>query len=159
MLELVVATAMLATVMTAVISLIRTSHAAWEAHEQDYERMENAYATLRHIVRCARQAQAVTHITDPSNPSGQITLLMPSGELHTWQLKSNDSVYYGIGAPNHLLATDINELVFLGYRADGVTQATSVEEIQLVECRTKTILLHGAGESRIVRCKAWLRSW
>ena len=159
MLELIVATAMLATVMTSVIALVRTSHTAWEAHEQDFERLENAYATLRHIVRRVRQAESVVMISAPSNIAGQLTLLMPTGESQTWQRKADNIVYFGVGATSDRLATFINELRFTGYKADGVTQTTNVNEIQLVECRAKTVLQHGAGEDRIVRCRAWLRTW
>lgn len=159
MLELIVATAMLTTVMTSVVVLVRTSYTAWELHEQDLERMENAYATLRHIVRNARQAESVVAISDPSDITGQLTLLMPSGESRIWQRQEDDIVYYGIGSATDPLATFINELTFIGYQADGVTQTTIPDKVQLIECRVKTVLPHCAGEDRIVRCKAWLRSW
>ena len=49
MLELIVATAMLTTVMASIVGLVRTSYSAWESHERDLERQKTSsrrYGTL-----------------------------------------------------------------------------------------------------------------
>ena len=84
LLEMAIATATMATLMAAVVVLVRTGYGAWEIYENDLEVTENAYATLRHIVRNVRQADAVTAISTAADTSGNLSILTESAAAHTW---------------------------------------------------------------------------
>ena len=60
---------------------------------------------------------------------------------------------------DNLLADGISELSFVGYKADGTTATTNPAEVQSVECKLKVQLPRETGSDRIVRGRAWVRSW
>lgn len=159
LLEMLIAAAILSTVMTSAMVLVRTSYTVWEMHEKDLEQTESICATLRHLARQIKQAEAVTAMTIPSNTTGGLSLLMPDGSIYVWQRNGSNQVYYGATTANSLLAESITELTFTGYKADGVTQTTNVNEIQLIDCRAKTILAHNGGEDFVMSVKSWIRAW
>ena len=57
------------------------------------------------------------------------------------------------------LAKSINQLIFEGFEADGVTPTTVVDDIQIVKCTVQVTLTKGGGTTRTVSAKAWIRSW
>ncbi len=160
LLELIAATAILTTVMTAVVVLVRTSNAAWIAYEQDSARIENAQAAVRHVVRHLRQAEQVLAISPPGDLSGTLRVLMPSGETLVWTHDAtNDRVNFGVGVASDWLAETIIELSFTGYEADGVTPTADPADTQLVVCSAVVELPRGTGERRTVTSRGWLRAW
>ena len=151
---------MLATVATAVSVVVRGAHAAWEAQENDYHRLEAAHAVVLHVVRGIRQATAVTAVTDPSEVAGSLSLLMPTGDTHVWDRDSGtDEVNFGVSAASDLLAEGITALTFTAYEADGVTPTTTVDDVHSIKCQVTVQLTQGGGTARSVSCWAWLRSW
>jgi len=92
--------------------------------------------------------------------SGELTYLTAAGAVRSW---SHDSglleVYFHNGVSNQLLALGVDQLSFVGYEADGATQTTVVEDIQMVECRARVTLPRGSGTPHTVSAKAWIRSW
>ena len=58
LLEMMIATMTIATLMASVVVLVRSGYGAWDAYEQDIAITDNGYGTLRHIVRRIRQADA-----------------------------------------------------------------------------------------------------
>jgi hypothetical protein len=160
LLELMIATATMATLMAAVVLLVHTGYMAWDSYEQDLAITDNGYAALRHLGRNLRQATVVSSITAASDTSGKLDVLMPGGATYSWDHDSAlDRVYFNTGSGNQLLAVQIDELAFVGYEADGVTTTVAVDEIHSLECRLKITLPHGAGESVTLSCRTWLRSW
>ncbi|MEX2559278.1 MAG: hypothetical protein WD403_05150 [Pirellulales bacterium] len=160
LLELVTATALLATLVTAVAVLLRGAHAAWQGHDKDLARLEAAHATLRHLVRNIRQAQAVSAVSPAGDLSGALSIVMPSGQTYAWDHDDvAERVNFGITTASDLLAEEISELNFVGYRADGTTSTTAVEEIQSIDCQVTVELPRQAGGTRTVITRAWLRSW
>lgn len=160
LLELILATTLLTTLVAAVGIVIRTSHAAWTAQHEDTARIAAANATARHVVRRVRQAQAVAAISDPADTSGSLSLSMPSGETLVWAHDpAAQQVDFGVTAADNLLGEGITELRLIGYRADALTQTTVPAEIRAVECRLTVELPHDGGGTRTVSCWAWLRSW
>jgi len=160
LLELLLATAMMTTVLTAVAVLLRGAHASWTAQQQDTEQLMALHATVRHIVRHTRQATAVTALSAADEAAGTLSVEMPGGETYVWSRSSGtNQVLFGIGTADQLLAENITALNFTGYKADAVTETTDPGEIHGVECRAQISLPRDAGGQRSVACWVWLRSW
>lgn len=160
MLELVIATSMLAIVLTTVGVLLRTGRLAWEAHTADYSRIESAHATVRHIVRQLRQAVSVVSITPSTDNSGQLAIKLQNGTTAVWDHDSSTNVVnYGITTPSGLLATDITGLRFTGYAADGTTVTTDPAVVQAIRVNVTIQLPIEVNGTRVVSSWAWIRSW
>ena len=160
LLELVIASSMLAVVMTTISVVMRTTRLGWEAHEADYLRIEAAHATLRHIVREIRHADAVTEISARTDTSGRLGLLLPNGDTRIWDHDAGtDIVSCGIGAPDNILAVDITGLTFVGFRADAATFANNADEVQCLRIDLDFQLPRETGGARTVSSWAWVRSW
>ena len=160
MLELVIATSMLALVLTTVGVLMRTGRQAWEAHTADYTRIESAHATVRHIVRQLRQAVSVVTITPSTDNSGRLSIKLQDGSTAVWDHdNSTNVVNYGITNPTGLLATDITGLRFTGYAADGATITTDPTLVQAIRTDVTIQLPIEVNGTRVVSSWAWIRSW
>lgn len=157
LIELVAATTIMATVMTSVVVLVRSGYGVWNAYEQDIDINENSYGLLRHIVRQLRQADAITAISAPSNTSGYLSFVTPSGTTNAWTYNGGQ-VMFNNGSGNQLAAHSIDELIFVGYDADG-NPTTTPEDIQSVRCTTQVTLTQGGGVPHAVSVTAWKRSW
>jgi len=160
LLEMMTATAIMATLMVTVVVVVRSGYSAWNLQEQDLDVAENGYAVLRHFVRQVRQAEAVTAISAAGDTSGYLTLLDAGGGTQTWTHSSALSeVRFDDGGGSELLARHVDQLSFVGYEADGATATDVVDDIQVVRCTLQVTLPHGGGVTRTVSCRAWLRSW
>ena len=160
LLELIVASTLMTTVVTAVALLVRGMHVAWLAHDGDARQLEAAHAVARHIVRRIRQAASVTSISGSGQTAGSLTLTMTDGSLNLWSRSAGpNEVLYGPSAADQLLAQEITELSFTGYKADGVTTTTVAGEVQAIRCRVAVQLSRDTSPTRVVVCWAWLRAW
>jgi type II secretory pathway pseudopilin PulG len=159
LLEMMVATTIMATLMASVVVVIRSGYAAWNAQESDIDRLENAYGLLRHFAQQLRQASSVTAISAPASTTGSLSFLTPTSATRTWSYSGGGDVYFHNGTSNQLLAKSINSLNFVGYEADGVTSTMAVDEIQIVKCTVQVTLPRGGGVTRTVSSRAWIRSW
>jgi prepilin-type N-terminal cleavage/methylation domain-containing protein len=160
LLEMMVATAMMATLMASIVVVMRTGYATWNAQEGDIDALENGYGVLRHFVQQLRQADEVTAISAASNTAGSLTFATSTGVARTWSHNGGpEQVYFNNGTSNHLLARNIDSITFTGFEADGVTPTTVVEDIQMVKCTVQVTLPRGAGVTRTISCRAWIRSW
>lgn len=162
LLELMAAVTIMATLMASVVVLVRSSYAAWEAHETDMEAAETAYATLRHVVRHVRQASAIEAISTAADNSGNLSLVMHTGETRLWQHTGGSrQVLYGV-APSpasELVADGVNQMIFVGLEADGSTPTTVPSDIRCIKCIVQVTMPAGGGTSRTLSSHAWLRSW
>lgn len=159
LLEVLLTTALLATIVTAVSIVLRSSYAAWQAQEGDSIRLQSLHASLRHLVREIRQASEVTAITAASNSAGSISLLMHDGATHVWARDAGtNEIRFGVGSADHLLGEEITALRFTGYAADGVTATTDVDAIHAIRCTATTVLPRDTGGERTVSCWAWIRA-
>jgi prepilin-type N-terminal cleavage/methylation domain-containing protein len=157
LLEMMVATTIMATLMASVVVTIRSGYAIWNAQEADIDLLENGYGVLRHFNQQMRQATSITSISAPSDTTGDLSFLTAAGTTRTWSHNGGPKeVYFNNGASNALLAKSIETLAFTGYEADGVTETTTVTEIQAVKCTVQVVL---AGATRTISCRAWIRSW
>lgn len=160
LLELILATTLLSTLVAATGIVLRTGHAAWEANNADAVRIASANAVLRHVARRVRQAQAVTNISSVGDASGTLSLSMPTLETYVWDHDDvGDLVSFGVSTADSVLAEEITELSFTGYEADGVTQTAVADDIHSVKCQVSVQLPRDTGGARSVSCMAWLRSW
>jgi hypothetical protein len=154
------ATTIMAVIMTSVIVVIRSGYAVWNAYEQDLDVAENAYGVLRHFVRQMRQATAVTAISAPSDTTGDLSYTTAGGITQSWSLNGGTSeVTFNNGTTTNTLARSINQMIFEGFEADGVTPTTVVDDVQVVKCTIQVTLAQGGGTTRTVSAKAWIRSW
>lgn len=159
LLEMMAATAIMATITASVVVVMRSSYAIWNAQEADIDVLENGYGVLRHFTTQMRQATSITSITASNNTLGSLSFSTFSGATRTWTRNSSNDVYFNNGSSNQLLAKSINSLTFTGYKADGVTATTTVSEIQVVVCQVQITLPRGAGVTRTLSTRAWVRSW
>jgi prepilin-type N-terminal cleavage/methylation domain-containing protein len=160
LLELVIASSMLAMLLTSISVVLRAGRESWDAHEADYTRVEAAHSVLRHIVRQIRAANAVSEVTAATNDSGRLGLRMPNGEVRIWDHDSTaNRVDYGISSPDELLAPDITGLRFRGMEADGVTAAATAADVQCLQIEVTIQLPRDVNGQRIVTSWAWVRSW
>lgn len=160
LLELVIASAMMAMLLTAVSLVLRTGRQAWEAHEADYTRLEGLHATLRHMVRQVRQSDSVAAISAANSNSGFLTLVMPDGSTVAWQHdSSSNSVKCGVTTADQLLSNNITGLNIVGYKPDGVTTTTVPSEIQSLKISVTVQLPRETNATRTYSSKAWIRSW
>jgi type II secretory pathway pseudopilin PulG len=157
LLEMMVATAMMATLMASVVVVLRSGYAIWNAQEADIDILENGYGVLRHFSQQMRQATSITSISVPSDTTGDLSFLTAMGTTRTWSHNgAPKEVNFNNGTTNALLAKNIDTLTFTGYEADGVTQTTIITDVQAVKCTVQVLL---AGSTRTISCRAWIRSW
>jgi type II secretory pathway pseudopilin PulG len=160
LLEMMVATAMMATLMTSVVVVMRSGYAVWNAQEADVDALENGYGVLRHFVQQLRQADSVSAISAPSDTTGDLAFVTVSGTTRTWTHNgAPEQVFFNNGTSNQMLARGIDTLTFTGYEADGVTATTVVADIQVVKCTVQVTLPQGGGVPRTISGRAWIRSW
>jgi Tfp pilus assembly protein PilW len=157
LLEMMVATAMMAMLMASVVVVMRSGRTIWDAQEADIDRLENGYGVLRHFVQQMRQAESITAISAASDTTGDLSFLTATGTTRSWSHNGGPAeVLFNAGTGNQLLAKNINTLTFVGYEADGATPTTVLNDIQAVQCTVQVTL---AGATRTVSCRAWIRSW
>lgn len=153
------ATAIMATITASVVVVMRSGYAVWNAQEADIDVLENGYGVLRHFVRQLRQATAVSGITASNNTLGSLSFTTPTSTTRTWARNASNDVYYNNGTSNQLLAKNINSLTFTGFKADGITATTTIGEIQCVQCQVQVTLPRGAGVTRTLTTRTWIRTW
>lgn len=160
LLELIIASTLLATLTVAISVVLRTSRQAWEAHEGDAIRLEALHATVRHIVRAARQANSVSEISLASDTSGRIGFLMSDGTTMVWDHDGATSqVNCGVTTPSGLLCNNITTLKFTGYKSDGTTATTTPTDVQNVLIEASVTLPRSTNATRSTSAWVWIRSW
>ena len=161
LLELMVTTAMMATLVGACMNLMRTSYTAWNRHEEDHAKRQVGLAVLKHITRQTRQMRSVLAISGPSDNSGSLTLLSTDGRVWVWDHDSStNQVLYGENTATSVLATDVAELNFVGLKLDGSTATTEAGLIHAIDCTTKVNLTRPSGTQAVeASCRAWIRAW
>ncbi|MCA9161815.1 MAG: hypothetical protein KDA62_02505 [Planctomycetales bacterium] len=160
LMEVTIASTMLATVLTSVMIVMRTGREAWEANQADFVRIQAGHATVRHIVREIRQAEGVTAISASTNNSGSLSVVTSAGVTLRWAHDNGTKrVLFGPGTADQLLAPDIESLNFAGFRADGTTAAANAGEVQCVRVTATVILPGRTNGTRNIRSWVWVRSW
>src|SRR5215208_4968338 len=117
LLEMMAATAIMATLTASVVVVMRSGYAVWNAQEADIDVLENGYGLLRHFVTQMRQGTAISAITAANNTAGSVSFTTSTGITRTWARNGSNDVYFNNGTANQLLAKNINSLAFTGYKA------------------------------------------
>jgi hypothetical protein len=157
---MMVATAIMASLLSSVVVVMRSGYTVWNAQEADVEVLENGYGVLRHFAQQFRQADAVVAISAPSDTTGDLSFTTATGVTRTWTHNGPaEQVYFSNGISNQMLARNIDSLTFTGFEADGVTATNVVTDIQVVQCSVQVTLPQGVGVTRTLSCRAWIRSW
>lgn len=160
LLEVIIASTILTVVVSSVTILMRTGREAWQATNDDQTRLEAAHATVRHIVRRVRQATSVIAVSAASEDSGNLSLLMESGEIFAWDHDSAaDEVNFGVGTADNLLAENITELNFKGWESDVTTSTTTAADIQLIKIRVRVALPRESNGTKTIISYVRIRSW
>lgn len=158
LLEVMVALAILAMLMTPVITLLRTSHQVWSERQADHAKLEAGHATVRHLIRQLRQAKQIVSISPPIDRSGSISARLYDNRLLVWDHRRGQ-VLFGETSATSLLADGVEELWFVGLRADGVTPAVTPAEVRIIQCRAKVRLERDVNADRTISSTVLLRSF
>ncbi|GIW99878.1 MAG: hypothetical protein KatS3mg111_3211 [Pirellulaceae bacterium] len=161
LLELVIAASMFAVVMTSLSLVLRTVRAAWETNDSDLAAIQHAHAVVRHFVRQAREAVDVP-LLEPQT----VQLVFRDASTQTWSYvdsgPSSDKVVlvlYSNTRQSVPMAYGIEDLSFRGFRADGTTPATALDEVQVIEITASVALPGKANQRESVSSKVWIRCW
>ena len=99
LLEMMVATAIMATLMASVVVVMRSGYAVWNAQEADIDVLENGYGVLRHFVQQMRQADSVTAISAAERHDGR--LVVPDGDRRDANLEPQRRTVRGVFQQRH----------------------------------------------------------
>ena len=161
LLELVIASSMLAVVVTSLSLVLRTARSSWEINDSSFGALQHAHAVARHFVRQAREAASVTALTGGGTSIG---LQLRDGSQLTWSHASSGGgftdvvlVTFSATGDQIPLAYDIRNLSFIGYEADGTTVTTAADDIRLVQVNV-TVATPG-GATQTVSSMVWIRAW
>ena len=157
LLEITVATAITALIITAAVGSIHQSTRVWSDYGGDTVKLESAHATALHLVRQLRQCTSVAAISLPADTAGSLSATDPDGNTLMWALDSTN-VKFGVGAAKDVLSTQIDSLQFTGYEADG-TQTTVAADIRTVEFAVTVTLDRNVGATKVIRSRVWMRAW
>lgn len=157
LLEMAVTISLLTVVITAVAALLRTTANTWDAYDSDHSRIEAAHGLARHFIRSFRQVSRVTSITTATDTNGMLVVTTSSGGSLAW-FYTAEQAYYRVDGVDHLLADNVRELSFQGFKADGVTATENPDEIRAVRISVTIQLDREVDNERTVRCTGWLRT-
>ncbi|MEN0109195.1 MAG: hypothetical protein AAF805_00585 [Planctomycetota bacterium] len=157
LLEVMTAVTLAATLLASSFVVLRSSHAAWQAHRTDLERAGEAAAVLRHVVRHARQSTGVAAITPPTDSTGSLSVVFEDGSTMAWSYSAGGVTLSSNGGAAQLLADGVNALTFEGFHADGSTPTNDAADVHAVRVAVSTTGPDGG--SRTVSSYVWLRSW
>ncbi|GAB5405533.1 MAG: hypothetical protein Aurels2KO_37640 [Aureliella sp.] len=163
LLELVIASSMLAVLMTSLSAVLRTARVAWETSDGDYSAMHHASTIARHLVREAREARKVTYLS----PRGsEIELELSNGSTIRWSHKASSASMTDVvlvsdskSGTTEPIAHGIRNLSFVGYKADAKTVATNIDDIQLIEVQVTVDTPSASVASQTVSSIVWIRAW
>ncbi len=157
LLEMMTALSISAMLMASSMVVLRSSYAAWQAHEADLNVAASGNAVLRNIVQTFRQADAVIAPDSGGAATSTLTILRTDGNTVTWALSAGQVTYQLNSDTAQPLAEGITGLSFIAYQADGVTLAATVDKVQMVQCVVTAN--QPSGGTRTVSSFVWLRSW
>ena len=164
LLEMIIAMTLLSLVMSAVSVVLRTGREAWDAHESDSVRLRTAHASVRHIVRSAREASEILNITTGVTSNARLTIRLTDGDTLTWQhdsrRKTISLTQTSVSSTPAIIAENVETLEFVPYRIDGgVFTSNLIDRAQEIEVRVGVLLPRETPVLRQATARVWLRSF
>lgn len=157
LLEVMTAATLSATLMASSFVVLRSSHAAWLAHETDMNAAGEAAGVLRHFLQQTRQAAGVNAISAAADTSGALTILRDDGTTLTWEHSGSAVTVQEDGGAAEPLADGILSLRFEGIEADGSTLTNEPSDVHAI--RASVTVDAPTGGVRTVSTYTWVRSW
>ena len=158
LLEVLIATAMLATIVTSVTVVLRTNIDLWQDYQVSQINHDSAHGVMRHLIRQIRQCNSVVAISGSSDDTGTLELLMSDGTKYVWNADGSD-VYYGEETASTILGNGIAALTFTGYEADGTTETSDITKIQLIRCHIGYDSPKRSPARQQLESYAWIRAF
>lgn len=161
LLELASAITITATLAASSVVVVRTAHKAWQRHGDDQQVRSQVVAALQHMMRRIRQAAKITDVSDPTDPSGELSVQNPDGTSASWSHNpTTDSVEFVANGAADVLATRVAAMTLTGLRVDGAQTTSQSELVHGVRCTLAYETDRPAGPAlETVSCQAWIRSW
>ena len=134
--EVIAATAIMATLTAASFALVRTANNAWLRHRNDSNQRREATMALQHVMRRVRQAKRVTVISTAADASGALTLLLSNGTTAVWDhVAGTNQLLYGTSTPTNILGTGITAFTvtpspFTSAARDSVQRTSALFDIE-----------------------------
>jgi type II secretory pathway pseudopilin PulG len=162
LLELVIASSMLAVIGSSLSLVLRTARVSWETNDTEAGIHQHAQAVIMHVVRTAREARKVIAITATS-----VALETRSGETMTWthQPVSADGrngavmVSFSSSGGQYPLAYDIRNLTFTGYQEDSTTITTDPTQTKMIQVSATVEIPGNAQRLQTISSRVWIRAW
>jgi len=158
MLELLVATALMVSAVTAVGVLLRVNYGAWLEYRSTSLRQESAFGVMRHLVREARQCKEVLQVTGSSDTSGRLSILHADDRILTWD-HSGEEVRFGEVSPTGLLGNHITSFTVVGLQKDRVTETNDSDEIHCLQFAVTYHLPERPDSNRTISTLVWIRAF
>lgn len=157
LLEVMTALSISAVLMASSMVILRSSYAAWQAHEADLNVAASGNAVLRNIVQTIRQAEAIVGPDSGGSSTSTLTILRADSSTITWALSGSQVTHQINSDATQPLASGVTGLAFNAYLADGTTMASTADEVHAIHCEVTTN--KPSGGSRTVSSFVWVRSW
>ncbi len=156
--EMVVATSIMAVVMTVVVPIVVGVRNTWEAGQSGAESVQNERILADHLYRHLATATAVTAVSASTETAGYIQFTSSDGSTYRYQIGSDDYVQFGPVGSLANLAGPVSQLQFAGYSADDfTTPATDAASIRLVQVQATFPKSKGVGRDRTLSSAVYLR--
>jgi type II secretory pathway pseudopilin PulG len=140
--ELIVATAIMTLVATAMVPLFTGIRNSWTSRQAAVDVLENGRALMEHLSRNLSQAMCITQVSDASQTSGYIEYENNDGNDFRYQMGSNSYVQFGLVGNLSDLAGPASQLTFTCYGASDldtpITDVTSIRLIKIIATLTSS---------------------
>ncbi len=157
--EVLVAMAIMAVVMTVVLPIVTGVRHTWEVGQSGAESVQNERILADHLYRHLAAARAITAVSAPTEPSGYLQFLSSDGVTYRYQIGSDQYVQFGPVGSLEDLAGPVSRLQFTGFSAeDFTTPATEAASIRLVRIQATFPPANLTGRERTLSAQAYLRA-
>lgn len=129
LIELLVTTVLLATIVIIVAPFFRATFQAWQIGDRRAEIMQGARIGLERISQKIRGASQFISVTLPSDINGEIVILNADGSTDTFSRNAAKST---LDWDNESLVDSVSSLKFTCYKKDGTTTTPDPGEIKSV---------------------------
>ncbi len=127
LIEVILATVMVAIVSTAMVGMIYSNYNSWKFGSGRSTLLQDGRAVLEQMTRVLRQAKNFTSVTSPTDQAGQITFTDVDGVTQQFRRNASTSeIEYGEPGDLSALAGYVSGLVFTCYDADANSLAAPV---------------------------------